>query len=155
LHFNKIVGFQIEIFIYSDIYCSQASRRYPWRVLCKNQVNWTGSCATVWTPCSVLQINIDDVRTSEPHRPDARSISILQEVCSQKSTLIVKFQYFVWTTWHHVRTMFIICKPSGQLGNTSERYTVIQITPKLCLNTKRISVKTVRTLGQAIQTHTW
>jgi hypothetical protein len=29
LHFNRIVGFQIGIFIYSDIYCSQASKSYP------------------------------------------------------------------------------------------------------------------------------
>jgi hypothetical protein len=55
-------------------------------------------------PSSVLQINIDVIRTLEPHRPDARSISILQEVCSQKSTLIAKFQYSVRTTRHHVRT---------------------------------------------------
>jgi hypothetical protein len=41
----------------------------------------------VWTPRSVLQINIEDVWTSEQHRPDvrqhrpdARSISIQQGV---------------------------------------------------------------------------
>jgi len=38
----------------------------------------------VWTPRSVLQINIEDVWTSEQHRPDARSISIQQGVCFQK-----------------------------------------------------------------------
>jgi hypothetical protein len=108
----------------------------------------------VRTPRSVLQINIDDIRTSETHRPDAQSISILQEVFSKKSTLFGKFQYSVWTTRHHVQTMFIICKPSEQLGNTSERYTVIQITPEFCLNAERISVKTVRTLCQAVRTHT-
>jgi hypothetical protein len=32
-------------------------------------------------PRSVLQINIEDVRTSEQHIPDARSISIQQGVC--------------------------------------------------------------------------
>jgi hypothetical protein len=32
------------------------------------------------TPRSVLQINIEDVRTSEQHRLEARSISIQQEV---------------------------------------------------------------------------
>jgi hypothetical protein len=97
----------------------------------------------VRTPRSVLQINIDYVRTLEPYRPDARSISILQEVCSPKSTLFGKFQYSVRTTWHHVRTMFIICKPSGRLKNTSGRYTIIQITPEFRLNTERISMKTI------------
>jgi hypothetical protein len=106
------------------------------------------------TPRSVLQINIDDVQTLEPHGPDARSISILQEVYSKKSTLNGKFQYSVRTTWHHVRTMFIICKPSGRLGNTSRRYKVIHITPEFRSNAERISVKTVRMLDQAVQTHT-
>jgi hypothetical protein len=41
--------FQIRIFIYSDIYCSQASRRYPWRVHYKNQDKLADSYATVWT----------------------------------------------------------------------------------------------------------
>jgi hypothetical protein len=44
----------------------------------------------IWTPRSVLQINIEDVRTSEQHRPDARSISIQQGVRFQKSTLFGK-----------------------------------------------------------------
>jgi hypothetical protein len=35
----------------------------------------------VRTPHSVSQINIEDVRMSEQHRPDARSISIKQGVC--------------------------------------------------------------------------
>jgi hypothetical protein len=43
------VGFQIGIFIHRDIYCSQASRRYQWSVLCKNQDKSAGSCATVRT----------------------------------------------------------------------------------------------------------
>jgi hypothetical protein len=34
----------------------------------------------VWTPRSVSQINIEDVRTSEQHRLDTRSISIQQGV---------------------------------------------------------------------------
>jgi hypothetical protein len=33
------------------------------------------------TPRSVLQINIEDVRMSEQHRPNARSISIQQGIC--------------------------------------------------------------------------
>jgi hypothetical protein len=36
------------------------------------------------TPRSVLQINIEDVQTSEQHRPDAKSISIQQGVCFHK-----------------------------------------------------------------------
>jgi hypothetical protein len=59
----------------------------------------------VLTPRSVLQINIEDVRTSEQHRPDARSISIQQGVCFQKSTLFEKSLQAVRTTWQHVRTM--------------------------------------------------
>jgi hypothetical protein len=35
----------------------------------------------VWMPRSVLQINIEDVWTSEQHRLDDRSISIQQGVC--------------------------------------------------------------------------
>jgi hypothetical protein len=34
------------------------------------------------TPCSVLHLNIEDVRTSEQHCPDARSINIQQGVYS-------------------------------------------------------------------------
>jgi hypothetical protein len=41
------VGFQIGIFIHRDIYCSQASSRYPWSVHCKNQDKSAGSCETV------------------------------------------------------------------------------------------------------------
>jgi hypothetical protein len=59
----------------------------------------------VWTPRSVLQINIEDVRTSKQHRPDARSISIQQGVYFQKSTLFGKSLQAVRTTWQHVRTM--------------------------------------------------
>jgi hypothetical protein len=44
----------------------------------------------VQTPCSVLQINIEDVWTSKQHRTDDRSISIQQGVCFQKSTLFGK-----------------------------------------------------------------
>jgi hypothetical protein len=59
----------------------------------------------VRTPCSVSQINIEDVRTSEQHRPDAMSISIQQGVCFQKSTLFGKSLQAVWTTWQQVRMM--------------------------------------------------
>jgi hypothetical protein len=45
---------------------------------------------SVRMPRSFLQINIEDVRTSEQHRPDASSISIQQGVCFQKSTLFGK-----------------------------------------------------------------
>lgn len=75
----------------------------------------------VWIPRSVLQINIEDVRTSEQHRPDARSISIQQGICFQKSTLFgksairpddsvtrpddVQYLQTVRTTWQHVQTI--------------------------------------------------
>jgi len=59
----------------------------------------------VRTSCSVSQINVEDVRTSEQHRPDARSISIQQGVGFQKSTLFGKSLQAVWTTWQHVRKM--------------------------------------------------
>jgi len=79
----------------------------------------------VWTPFIVLQINIEDVQTLEQHRLDARSISIQQAVCSQKSTLFGKFLQSVWTTRQHVRTMSSLCKPSGWLDNTFRRYPVV------------------------------
>jgi hypothetical protein len=59
----------------------------------------------VRTPRSVSQINIEDVRTSEQHRPDARSISIQQGVWFQKSTLFRKSLQTVWTMWQHVLMM--------------------------------------------------
>jgi hypothetical protein len=63
-------------------------------------------------PRRVLQINIEDVRTSEQHHPNARSISIQQGVGFQKSTLFGKSLQTVWTTWQHVRTMTSILKYS-------------------------------------------
>jgi hypothetical protein len=81
----------------------------------------------VRTPCSVLQINMEDVWTSEQHRLDAWSISIRQGVYFQKFKLFGKSLQSVQTTRLHVRTMFRICKPSGRLGNTSGRYPVVQI----------------------------
>jgi hypothetical protein len=108
----------------------------------------------VRTPRSVLQINIEDLRTLEQHRPDARSINILQGVCSQKLTLFIKFQYSVWTTQHHIWTMFIIYKPSERLGNSYGRYPVIQITPDFHSYAEGIIAQTVQTLGQSIRTHT-
>jgi len=71
----------------------------------------------VWTPRSVLQINVEDVRTTEQHRLDARSISIQQGVVFQKLTLFGKSMQSVRTTQQHVRTMSSICRPSGRLGN--------------------------------------
>jgi len=76
----------------------------------------------VWMPHSVLQINIEDVRTTEQHRPNARSISIQQGVCFQKLALVgevsaicqddsatrsddVQYLQTVRTTWQHVRTI--------------------------------------------------
>jgi len=51
----------------------------------------------IWMPSSVLQINIEDVQTSKQHCPDARSNSIQQEGCFQKSTLFRKSLQAVWT----------------------------------------------------------
>jgi hypothetical protein len=147
--------FQIRIFIYSDIYCSQASRRYPWRVHYKNQDKLADSYEGVRTPRSVLQINIEDVRTSEQHRADARSISIQQGVCFQKLTLFGKSLQSVRTTMQHVRTMSSICRPSGRLGNTSRRYPIVQIILDFRSNVERILAKTVWTLGQAVWTQSW
>jgi hypothetical protein len=130
LHFNKIVGFQIGIFIYSDIYCSQASRSYPWTVLCKNQVNWTGSCATVRTSLRRLpdapQCSTDkhwrrpDVRAT----PSGRSVnqystrSLFLEINTDWEVPVfrpddsasrpddVHYLQAVWTTRQHVRTIY-------------------------------------------------
>jgi hypothetical protein len=107
---------------------------------------------SVRMPRSVLQINIEDVRTSEQHHLDAWSISIPQRICSQKSTLFGKFLKYIWTTRQHIRTMSSLCNPSGRLGNTSGRYPIIQITPEFCSNVERISVKIVWTLSQAVLT---
>jgi hypothetical protein len=52
----------------------------------------------VRTPRSVLQINVEDVRTTEQHHPDARAISIQQGVVFQKSTLFGKSLQSVRTT---------------------------------------------------------
>jgi hypothetical protein len=118
LHFNRMVGFQFRIFMYSDSVqikdnnWSQASTKCPWRVLAKSKtkesvpVQPSGRAFEgVWTPSSVLQINIENVWTSEQHRPDARSISIQQGLGFQKSTLFEKSLQAVWMTWQHVRTM--------------------------------------------------
>jgi hypothetical protein len=59
----------------------------------------------VWTPRSVLQINVEDVRTTEQHRLDVRSISIQQGVVFQKLTLFGKSLQSVRTTWQHIRTI--------------------------------------------------
>jgi hypothetical protein len=63
-------------------------------------------------PRSVLQINIEDVRTSEQHRPDPRSISIQQGVGFQKSTLFGNSLQYVRAMWQHVRTMSSILEYS-------------------------------------------
>jgi hypothetical protein len=45
-----------------------------------------------------------------------------------------------------------LCKPSGRCGNTSGRCPVFQNIPEFCSNVERTLVKTVWTLGQAVQT---
>jgi hypothetical protein len=73
----------------------------------------------VRTPHSVQQITMKTsgrqsniIRTSEQHRPDARSISIQQGVGFQKLTLFRKSLQAVRTTWQHVRTMSSISEYS-------------------------------------------
>jgi hypothetical protein len=113
-----MVGFQFRIFMYLDSVqikdnnWSQASTKCPWKVLAKSKtkhlvpVQPSGRAFEgVQTPSSVLHINIEDVWTSEQHRPDARSFSIQQGVWFQKSTLFGKSLQAVQTTWQHVRTM--------------------------------------------------
>jgi hypothetical protein len=45
-----------------------------------------------------------------------------------------------------------LCKPSGRRGNMSGRCPVVQNIPEFCSNVEMILAKTVRTLGQAVQT---
>jgi hypothetical protein len=149
-----MVGFQFRIFMFSEIdqikdnKWSEASTRCPWRVLAKSKTIQPvpvqpsrRAFEGVRTPRSVLQINIEDVRTSEQHCPDARSISIQQGVYFQKTTLFGK-------SLQSVRTMSSICRPSGRLSNTTGRYPKVQITSYFRLNAERILAKTV-------QTRTW
>jgi hypothetical protein len=118
-----MVGFQFRIFMYSDnvqikeSIWSQASRRYPWRVIAKSKIKTAGSCATVqtglWRSQDAPQCpadNNEDVRTSEQHYPNARSISIQQGIGFQKSTLFRKSLQAVRMMWQHVRTMSSISK---------------------------------------------
>jgi hypothetical protein len=94
-------------------------KRCPWRVLAKSKTKTAGSCATVRTGlwrCLVtpqcLADNDEDVRMSEQHRPDARSISIQPGVGYLKSTLSGKSLQAVRTSWQHVRTMSSILEYS-------------------------------------------
>jgi hypothetical protein len=57
--------------------------------------------------------NDEDVRTSEQHRLDARSINIQQGIGFQKSTLFGKSLQAVRMTWQHVWTMSSISEYSG------------------------------------------
>jgi hypothetical protein len=82
----------------------------------------------VRTPRSVLQTNIEDVRTSEQHRPDDRSISIQQGVYFQKSTLFGKSLQAVRTISCSLEYFRVPFERGKDLA------------------------KTVRTLGQAVRT---
>jgi hypothetical protein len=66
-----------------------------WRVLAKSKPNQPVPVQPsglafegIGTPLSVQQLYVEDVWTTEQHRPDARSISIQQGVWFQKSTLL-------------------------------------------------------------------
>jgi hypothetical protein len=63
---------------------------------------------------------VEDVRTTEQHRPEARSINIQHEVGFKKSTLLGSFY-----------------KPSGRRGNTSGRYPAFQNIPVFHSNAER------------------
>jgi len=58
---------------------------------------------------------VEDVRTSEQHRPDAWSIIIQHRVGFQKLTLLGKSLQASRTTWQHVRTLCSISKYSSVL----------------------------------------
>jgi hypothetical protein len=82
---------------------------------CKIQDKAVGSCETVRTSLwrrrdapQCLTDNDEDVRTSEQHRPDARSIMVQHRVGFQKSTLFGK-------SLQAVRTMSSISKYSKVL----------------------------------------
>jgi len=86
---------------------------------CKIQDKTAGSCATVQTSLrrrpnapQCLIDNDEDVRTSEQHRLDARSIMVQHRVWFQKLTLFRKSLQAVRTTWQHVRMMSSISEYS-------------------------------------------
>jgi hypothetical protein len=98
---------------------SQASKKMSMNSTCQIQDKITGSCATVrtdlWRCPDAPQCptdNDEDVRTSEQHHPDARSISIQQGVGFQKSTQFGKSLQAFRTTWQHVWTMSCISEYS-------------------------------------------
>jgi hypothetical protein len=98
---------------------SQASKKMSMTSPCQIQDKIDGSCATVWTGLwrhldapHCPGGNDEDVRTSEQHRPDARSISIQKWVGFQKSILFGKSLQAVRTTWQQVRRMSSISEYS-------------------------------------------
>jgi len=121
------VGFQIGIFIHRDIYCSQASRRYPWSVHCKNQDKSAGSCATVRTGLWKRPDTPQCLTNKHWRRPNVRATpskrsvnqysirSLFSEVDTvwevstirpvNKATRLDDVQSLqaVWTTWQYVR----------------------------------------------------
>jgi len=106
---------------------SQASWRYSWRVLASSKANQPvpvqpsgRTFEGVQTPLSVQQSYVEDVRTTEQQCPDARSISIQQQVGFQKLTLLGS-----------------LSKPFGRRGNTSERCPAFQNIPVFSSNATR------------------
>jgi hypothetical protein len=86
---------------------------------CKIQDKTAGSCATIRTSLwrhpdapQCLTDNDEDVRTSEEHRLDARSIMVQHGVGFQKLTLFGKSLQAVRTKWQHVRTISSISEYS-------------------------------------------
>jgi hypothetical protein len=92
------------------------------KIPCKFQAKSIDSCATVrtslWRRLDAPQCTTDyveDVWTTEQHRPDGRSISIQYRVGFQKSTMLGT-----------------LCKLSGRRGNMSGRCPTFQNIPVFC-----------------------
>jgi hypothetical protein len=108
-----MVCFQFRIFMYSDnVSDHKLLKKISMKSPCKIQEKTAGSSATVRTGLwrhpdapQCIADNDEDFRTSEQHRPDARSINIQQGVGFQKSTMFGKSLQIVRTTWQHVQTM--------------------------------------------------
>jgi len=121
-----MIGSQFRIFMYSDSVqikaCgwSKASRRCPWRFLAYSKPNQPvlvqPSGASLWRSPDALQCladYVEDVRTTEQHRPETRTIIIQYGVRFQKLTLFEKSLQVVRTMWQHVRTLSSISEFSN------------------------------------------
>jgi hypothetical protein len=123
---------------------SQVSRRCSWRFHPNSKTGSRFLCnrpdrplKASWRPAISRTFSVDDVRTSGRHRSDARSsfFNFYTELDFNRH-LFGKFLQDVWTTWQHVRT----------LPSIPEYF-------RFPLRTQKgVTVKTVQTLGHAVQT---